>query len=248
MAMPPTLTRRALRPLLLLVGLALAACTFQVNTTITPTGAGELRSEIGFTAEDKDMLKTIATSPDKFCADAQSGGDLPEDAPVTIEERGDETWCVATVAFASLDELSTTYTGMQGVKINTLTLTPTGLTYDVDISFTGEQTEQVGADQVLFKWQVTAPGTITEHNADEVDGNTLTWNVGIGETVNARVVTTISPVQALGGAGGGLPSWLIPTVVGLCCCLLLLVAVVVVVVVVMRRRQSAAAGSAPPAA
>ncbi|MCC7361618.1 MAG: hypothetical protein IT317_19195 [Anaerolineales bacterium] len=248
MAMRPTLTCRALRLFVLLVGLALAACTFQVNTTITATGAGELRSEIGFTQEDKEMLKTIATSPDKFCADAQSGGDLPEGAPVTIEERGDETWCVVTVGFASLDELTKVYSDMQGVKINALTLTPSGLTYDVDISFTGEQTEQVGADQVLFKWQVTAPGTISEHNADEVDGNTLTWNVGIGETVNARVVTTISPVEALTGGGGGLPNWVIPTVVGLCCCLLLLVAAVVVGVVVMRRRQGAAPGSAPPAA
>lgn len=238
---------RRVRPLTLLVGLVLAACTFQVSTTINPTGAGELRSEIGFTAADKEMLKSLDTSPDKFCADSQSKGDLPEGSPVTVEERGDETWCVVTVAFANLEELQKTYTDMQGLTINQLELTPTSFTYDVDISFTGDQTSQVGADTVLFRWVVTPPGTVTDHNADEVDGDALIWNVGIGETVNAHIVTTISPVQALGGVGGGLPSWLIPTVIGLCCCLLLLVAVVVVVVVVMRRRQSAAPGT-PPAA
>src|SRR5262245_10216037 len=99
----PMLRMRRLRTLTLLVGLALAACTFQVNTTVTTRGAGEIRSEIGFTAGDKETLKTLGTSPDKFCADAQSGGDLPADAPVTVEERGDETWCVVTVPFADLD-------------------------------------------------------------------------------------------------------------------------------------------------
>jgi hypothetical protein len=240
------MTLRRVRALSLLAGLLLAACTFQVNTTIGTSGAGELRSEIGFTAADKDMLKTVATSPDKFCADAQSGGDLPADSPVTVEERGDETWCVVTVPFANLDELRGTYEGMQGVTINSLTLTGTSFTYDVDIAFTGDQENQPGADQAIFRWQVTPPGTIVEHNADEADGNTLTWNLGIGEKVTAHVVTTISPVQALGGAGGGLPGWLIPSVVALCCCLLLLVAVVVIGVVVMRRRQGS--GTLPPAA
>ncbi len=232
------MTLRRLRPLTLLVGLLLAACTFQVSTAITTTGAGELRSEIGFTAADKESLATIGTSPEKFCADAQTGGDLPTGSPVTVEERGDETWCVVTVPFASLDELNTTYAAMQGLVINQLELTPTSFTYDVDIAFTGDQTTELGADQVLFRWLVTPPGTVADHNADEVDGDTLIWNVGIGETVNAHIVTSISPVQALGGVGGGLPGWLIPTVIGLCCCLLLLVAVVVVVVVVLRRRQA----------
>ncbi len=236
---------RRVRPLTLLAGLLLAACTFQVNTTITPSGAGELRSEIGFTAEDKEMLQTIDTSPEKFCADAQSGGDLPADAPVTVEERGDETWCVVTVPFASLDELRNSYEAMQGVKINSLELTPTGFVYDVDLSFTGDQGNTPGVDQALFKWQVTVPGTVTDHNADEVDGNTLTWNMAFGESVNARVVTTISPVESLTSAGG-LPSWVIPSVIGLCCCLLLLVVIVVVVVVVLQRRK--AADMPPPTA
>ncbi len=237
---------RRLRPLTLLFGLLLAACTFQVNTTITPSGAGELRSEIGFTKTDKDMLKTLDTSPEKFCDDAQGKGDLPAGSPVTLQERGDETWCVVTVPFKDLAELRTTYEPMEGLTINELALTPTSFTYDVDIAFTGDQgSSGLGADQAVFRWQVTAPGTITENNADEVDGNTLTWNLDIGESVNARVVSTISPVEALVGSSG-LPGWVIPAVVGLCCCLLLLVAVVVVVVVVVRRRQAAA--ETPPAA
>jgi len=240
------MTLRRLRPLILLAGLLLAACTFQVNTTVTPSGAGELRSEIGFTQSDKDMLKTLDTSPEKFCDEAQTGGDLPAGSPVTLEERGDETWCVVTVPFKDLAELRTVaYDSMEGLTINELELTPTSFTYDVDIAFTGDQGSQLGADQAIFRWQVTAPGTITENNADEVDGNTLTWNLGIGESINVRVVSAISPVDALVG-GSGLPGWVIPAVIGLCCCLLLLVAVVMVVVVVMRRRQ--ADNPSPPAA
>lgn len=238
---------RRLRPLpLLLLGLLLAACTFQVNTTLSPSGAGELRSEIGFNDTDKEMLKTIDTSPEQFCTDAQTDGDLPAGSPVTLEERGDETWCVVIVPFASLDELRELYAPMAGLTINQLELTATSFTYDVDIAFTGDQGTEFGAESALFRWQVTPPGTVTDHNADEVEGNTYIWNLGIGESVNAHLTTTISPVQALGGAGGGLPNWLIPTVIGLCCCLLLLVAVVVVVVVVMRRRQAAA--PPPPSA
>jgi len=240
--------RSLARAALLTAALLLAACTIQVNTTVQPSGAGELRTEMGFNQADQEALSGIGASPEEFCADMQSEEDLAEDVPVTVEERGDEIWCIVTVPFADLNELRELYAGMGGITVNRLELSGDQFIYDVDVEFAAEEAEGMGALELSYRWQVTMPGGVASHNAQEADGRTLTWEVGLGETINAQATSS------LGGGDGGLlqsPSGLGPTewiLIALAlffCCGLLVVVIAVVVYFVMRGRKAAPA-SPPP--
>jgi hypothetical protein len=82
---------------------------------------------------------------------------------------GDETWCIYETQFESLEALRAIY-GMTDTQINALEMIDGSLTYDITLDLQSSENAPLGAD--LF-WQVTLPGEITSHNADEVDGNTL---------------------------------------------------------------------------
>ncbi len=70
--------------------LLLAACKFQATTTLNPDGSGELRTEAGFTAEERQNLENQAGNKGSgdFC---NSSGQTPPEVTVTEEQHGDET-------------------------------------------------------------------------------------------------------------------------------------------------------------
>jgi len=235
------------RAVLLASAVLLAACTIQINTTIQPDGAGELRTEMGFSPVDQEALSGIGTSPEDFCADMQSQENPDQEAPVRVEERGDEVWCVVTLPFSSLDELRDLYAGMGGVTINTLAMSSGELVYDVQVEFAEEEAEGFGQVDLSYLWQVTMPGLVSTHNADSADGSTLTWEVGLGETINAQAASSLSGPEIFSPGAGGL-GWTELTLIVfglLCCCGLLVVAAGAAAYLLVRRRQS---GATPPAA
>ncbi len=240
--------RRLALAALLTAALLLAACTIQINTTVQSSGAGELRTEMGFNQADQEALSGIGASPEEFCADMQSEENLAEDVPVTVEERGDEVWCVVTVPFTNLDELRELYAGMGGITVNRLEMSGDQFFYDVDVEFAAEEAEGMGALELSYHWQVTMPGAVAFHNAQQADGRTLTWEVGLGETINAMASSSLG-----GGGAGLLPDasglgpieWILIGLAAFFCCGLLVVVVAVVVYFVMRGRKAAPA-SPPP--
>jgi hypothetical protein len=245
--------RRLFLGVWLVAALLLSACALQINTTLRADGSGEMRTEMGFNQEEQQALSGLGTSPEAFCADMQADEGLDADLPVTVETRGSEVWCIITAPFASLDELRSLYSGMGGVTVNALSLSGGELVYDVSVVMAESETEGFGEVQLDYRWQVTLPGQVTDHNADAVDGTTLTWNVGLGRSVNARATANASG-GGLGGLGGGQDGpgglgrgeWLIIALSLLCCCGLLVVIVGGVVFFVMRRRQSAPGSAALP--
>ncbi len=87
--------------------LLLAACKADVTSTVKSDGSGVLRAELGFTTAEKQQMEAMSSgSTTDLCNVSNVTGETPP-AGMTFkqEERGDETWCVATQAFASLDEL-----------------------------------------------------------------------------------------------------------------------------------------------
>jgi hypothetical protein len=52
---------------------------------------------------------------------------------------------------------------------------------------------------------VRVPGTFVEHDADEVDGRTATWELAVGEP---------RPVRAVAAAPTGPAAWLVAVVAG----------------------------------
>lgn len=238
-------------PRLAAVALLLSACTFQFNTALQADGSGEFRTEVGFTKAEQDALSTVGSSPKQFCQDMSNNQNLGQ-APIRVEERGDEVWCVIALPFANLDELRTIYTNMQGVTVNTLSRTGDRFIYDVDINLSSPDTPELGDFKAEYSWQVVMPGTVAEHNADSANGSTLNWDLATNEPVNARAVSTLG--GGLGGDGVGLPAlgglsrmqWLIGGLLILCACGAGVGGLGTGAFLLVRRRQPAAGPAAPP--
>ena len=156
---------------LLIIGmLLLVGChKLEATTSIKSNGSGELRMEVGFSAEEKANLEKQNPNQQDFCTVSQA----PENVTVIEEQRGDETWCVSITAFNNLDELRSLYQQRKGVAINRLEINDGRFYYDIDVDMSSEDS----GFSVLkeMRWSVVIPGALVSHNADQVDGNILTW-------------------------------------------------------------------------
>lgn len=65
-----------------------------------------------------------------------------------------------------------------------------------DLSFSGDEGAAMFASLFDIRFVVTLPGSIGDHNADLVEGNTLIWNIGLNDE-GAKLFATSSP----GGLG-----------------------------------------------
>jgi hypothetical protein len=83
-------------------------------------------------------------------------------------------------------------------------------------------------------WQVVTPGRVIEHNADEVDGDVLTWNLDPSGTANLQVRSNV-------GGGGFNPLLIVVLVVAL-------VVVVGAVFLLARRKPEVPGEPQPPVA
>ncbi len=154
--------------------LLLAAChKLQATTEVKPDGSGELRTGVGFSAEERQNLENQSGNEgsDNFC---NSSGQTSPDVTVAEEQRGDETWCITTTKFDDLEELRRLYEEKKGIRINRLEVTDGKFYYDIDLD-TSSETSDFSAFTAIT-WTVVLPGTPVYHNATLAEGNTLTWN------------------------------------------------------------------------
>jgi len=215
----------------LLMCLVLSSCTMQVSSTIQPDGSNDLRIEMGFSATDKEMMGSMGSSTADVCSEMEMDSDLPAGTTFTSEERGDETWCIMTIHYGSLEELRTMLEEGDGITVNRLEILDGKFYYDLSVDMSTEQFSIGDTFPMALKWQVTVPGRVGENNADKVEDKTLTWELPVGEIANIQVESSLS--------GGGLPewiSWLVPVLMCLCCFGFMVVAGVVIFVLVRRRK------------
>jgi hypothetical protein len=216
--------------------LILAACKVDIISTLRPDGSGELRTEMGLTPEDKQALEAFSNGGTQdLCTSIQAqGGSPPPGMVFEQEERGDETWCVATEPFGNLDDLRSLYADMQGVTVNRLEIKDGRLYYDITLDLSEGSTPPSSID---LTWQIEVPGTVGVNNADSVEGRRLTWGLPLGGTVNVHAESVLGGLALPGGTS---PWVAVGAVVLACLCLIVLAVIVVVVVVVARRRKPAA--------
>jgi len=238
---------KALKTLIpLFFALIFSACTIQINTQILEDGSGITASEIGFTDEEISMMSELGETPESFCASMEEDSNFPQGVAPRIETRSDGTWCIVTEPFGSLSELQTFYGAGEGITINRLEFAGDTFYYDLSVDMTAEETAQfegAGVD-FDFNWSVTMPGTIQSHNADRVDGATLTWDLTPG------VIRTIQAQSTIGGSapldfGGGGFSPRIGTaeliIILLCClCVIVLAGGGIAGFILWRRKQNQA--------
>jgi hypothetical protein len=146
----------------------LAGCKFEGETRISPDGSGQLRTEVGFSAEERQNLEQ-QNPTDDFC----NVSGAPAGVSVNEEQRGAETWCVTAVSFDDLDELAAYYEQRQGLRVNRLEISAGRLHYDLDMDTTSESSGFSAFETIT--WTLILPAAPAAHNADRVNGNTLTW-------------------------------------------------------------------------
>jgi hypothetical protein len=184
--------------MLWVIGGLVTGCEFRATTTLYPDGSGELRTEVGFTAEERQRLESQAspTPSQPFCTPPP--GQTSANVTVTEEQRGDETWCITITPFDNLDELRRLYESRRGIRINRLEVTDENFYYDIDVD-TLSDTSDFSAFTAIT-WTVILPNAPTYHNATRAEGNGLTWEL----TPRSGIVNLRAESRA-GNVGRGLP-------------------------------------------
>ena len=237
---------RRLTLLALLLTVVATACKIETNfhARINASGSGVIIAEVGMDEEAQTFLLT-GENTDPF-----EGNDLSDcvGARTSEDQRGELHFWVIECDIASLEEFEATMTSTENTFMQSFDITVTDSLVTVTGSATaeeslGEDTEgfdpSVLEDSISANLRITMPGRIIEHNADSVDGNTLTWEIPIlGGTLNVSAQSDPRGTPA-GGGSGGFPIWLIVVIV---------VVVLLALYLFMQSKKKGAAASPPPAA
>ena len=228
---------------ILLAGMLFSACTIRINTEVQADGSGTTSTEIGFTDEEVALLSEIDETPATFCDAADDEEGFPQSATQRIENREDGTYCVIEVPFNSLSELRDFYADGEGIVVNRLEFVDDVFYYDMMVDMTMEDAadfEGAGVD-FEFNWSVTMPGEVQSHNADRVEGSTLTWDLtpGVNRSIQAQSTTSSGISLDFGGEdfSTGIGTMEILIILFCCLCLLVLAGGGIAGFVFMRRRQ-----------
>jgi hypothetical protein len=179
---------------LILAALLLAGCKFQAVTSIGPGGSGELCTEVGFSAEERENLENQSEgdAATDFCNTVGAA----QGTTVTEQQRGGETWCVTSMSFENLDELRRSYEQKQGLHVNRLEIADGTLFYDIDMDTSSETSSFSSFESIT--WTLILPGPPDSHNADQLDGNTLIWTPAPASgTINLRAESESAQPQGM---------------------------------------------------
>jgi hypothetical protein len=172
--------------------IALSACTISITTKINPDGSGEYGFIFKFTKAEVDLLSSYGLDSETICSDIQSQGEsIPQGYTIEQEQHGDETWCVSGYKFSTLEELKVSFSG-EGFTINTLELTDDKFTFDATAKLNSADTGELPFP-VTMEFLLTAPGPITDHNADKVEGFTAMWELELDQSTYMHLESNAKP-------------------------------------------------------
>ncbi len=217
--------------------LLLTACQVNFKTDLKGDGSGVYTQEIGFQGDEASM-SGLSDGSEDFCASQNEG--LPPGTTIRQETRNeDETWCIYETAFELLDDLKAIY-GTTDTLVNDISSSDGFMTYDITLDLGSDSSSApMGAD---IYWFVSMPGTVTDHNADEVDGTTLKWTLKAGETNDIWAVSEISQP----GISVGNVNWYVIGGAAVCLCLIVVVIIAGVVIFLLVRRKKNADKAGTP--
>ncbi|MBN2387645.1 MAG: hypothetical protein JXB85_11550 [Anaerolineales bacterium] len=154
--------------------LLLSGCSMAYNTEVNADGSGEFGLSLVYTEMEARELAEMADMPvDGLCQALSFESDLPANATIREEQRGNETWCTIAMPFADLDELDRWYSDV-GVEVNRLEIIDDRFYFDADVDMSG-------ADEIGFMFEavftLTLPGSAGANNATRQEGRTLIWEL-----------------------------------------------------------------------
>jgi hypothetical protein len=191
------------------LALLLSACRIESNIIldINEDGSATVGAEVGLDEEMLDLVSQSGGDPEELLSDLPSLDG--EDAEPTNRVEGDMTFFGFTT---TVDDLSTyDFAGLQGETFSEFVYesddSSATLTATVDATGIGDlgggelpiDPSEITADLFSARVLVTMPGTVTEHNADEVTGDgTLVWNLPLSGSLDIFATSTV---------GNTAPTW-----------------------------------------
>jgi hypothetical protein len=170
-----------------LLAIVLAACRIESNVTLTidEDGSATVGAEVGFDDEFRDLISQSGADPDEILGDLPSFGE--GDTQTFERVDGDMTFYGVTT---EVSDLSTFDMGSaQGDVFSSFSYTFDDESAQLDATLVSADIGDLGGDLPIDPSQITddifsasvivkMPGTVTQHNADEVlsDGS-LVWNI-----------------------------------------------------------------------
>lgn len=191
--------------------LAMTACKIETNfgAVINADGSGTVVFEIGV---DDEAAQFFLSEGDPF-----EDNDMANEpgARTREERRGDITYYIVEVDVDDVTDMESDLVEAEDGVLTDLTITVTDDLVSIRGSASAEdamgETEGLDLDlEEIFSATVyfTLPGSITSHNADRQDGNTLYWDVPIlGGTLDIQADADPSGTPA--SSSSGFPTWAI---------------------------------------
>jgi hypothetical protein len=227
------------------LALLLSACRIESNIIldINEDGSATVGVEVGFDEEIRDLMSQGGGDPSDLLSELPDLGG--EDVEPIERVEGDMTFYGAETSVENLETYD--FGGLQGESFsefvyefddNSATLAAT-----VDATGIGDlggddlpiDPAQITADIFAARVVITMPGTVTEHNADEVSGDgTLIWNLPLAGSKDIFATSTF---------GSTTPSWIWFLVGGI-----LIVGIIAAVAAVMTSRKDSEKAVAQAAA
>lgn len=195
--------------LLILLAIGLSACTIRldIGVDVNEDESGSFAVSIGLDEEIRELMTQFGG--DDLNLTDELAGDVPEGFDVEEYSADGFEGVRLSSTFSSFDDLNSKLeeASSDGATeaIGTDLVSNFGLTHEdeefrfradltgVDEGLTGALDEAGGedllsgfgaeamADVFEVRFSLTLPGTIKEHNADVVNGNTLVWNLSIAD-------------------------------------------------------------------
>jgi hypothetical protein len=218
---------------MLLMLILLAGCTVEYNTKVNGNQSGALSMAVGFSADEVKALAAQSTTTSGSVCDQMfkdSSTKLPANTTTRKEMKGTETWCYVDLKFTDLLELKKFYQD-ENATVNRLEVVNGIFFYDVSMDMGSADSSIPTGYPLTFTWKLTLPGAVKSNNADLVNGNTLSWNLGSA--------TGVVDMTAESSTNGSTPGWIWWVVGSLCClCLVVLVIAALVGLIVYLRRRN----------
>ena len=212
-----------------LLTLVLSACRIESNITIdiNDDGSAKVSFEVGIDDEFLELMSSNGANADDLIADL---GSLPGgEGNVSTRKEGDMNYTAIEADVADLTSWDATMLGGSGFGAFTYTFDEekASLTATIEGQGEGDLGGDFGFDPSIITGEffsaeviVRMPGTVTQHNADEVRDGALVWNLPLSGSLD------ILAESELGSLGSSM-IWIVVAVVGLLGVLAAIAAVVV---------------------
>jgi len=209
-----------LTAIFLLSLLLLTSCMkVTMSIDVNEDGTGTMEGTFLLSKKVAEIAEMSGEDSSDFCEQVTENGEMGIEPPEGAEEITlveDDEWCGYSFT-GSFEDFEIPDSEDEGAP--TLSVVGDEITFSMEMDLgelgLGEMTEDSGSDDIEFLQMmeifdipapefviaVTLPGEVTEHNADSIEGSTLTWNLDLLDNQESGSLSATANMSS--GSSGG---------------------------------------------